>query len=120
MTRTRCITERIEKSRTGLNDNLFVHVDYDDAGRFKQLRLSEKKKDGSALDAILSAYGDLATFFIKSGLGADVSVTINFDKRGRFESVRFGGKGFEKTATALSDVATEIIKNLPNGGGKVA
>ena len=66
MTRTLCITERIEKKRTGLNGNLFIHVDHDSSGKFLQFRVSHKGKDDSTLDKILHAIGDVATDIIKN------------------------------------------------------
>lgn len=66
MTRLHSITEKIPRQVTGLKSNLFVHVDYDNAGKVDSIRFSEKKKDGNTLDKILIALGDAATGIIRS------------------------------------------------------
>lgn len=111
MNRSLCINEKISKEKTGLKADLYIHVDHNN-GDFLQLRFSEKKKDGNALDTILAAFGDLATFFIKKKIGTSLSIAVNFDANGTFESIRFSGKGFENVATILGETATDIITGL--------
>ena len=63
--RLRTVTEKIPRQKTGLNASLFVHVDYTDAGQVDSVRYSEKGKDNSSLDAILTALGDATTDIIR-------------------------------------------------------
>lgn len=62
--RLQTITEKIPRDVTGLSASLFVHVDYEKDGKFSAVRFSEKGKDGSTLDSILTALGDVATDII--------------------------------------------------------
>jgi hypothetical protein len=64
--RLHTVTQKIPKSATGLSGSLFVHVDFTDIWQFDAVRFSEKGKDGSTLDNILTALGDAATDVIKS------------------------------------------------------
>ena len=66
MTRLHNITEKIPRARTGLRSPLFVHVDFQSDGTSDAIRFSEKGKDKSTLDNILTALGDAATEIIRS------------------------------------------------------
>jgi len=60
------ITKKIPKEITGLRSSLFIHIDHLPDGTLDSIRFSEKAKDGSSLDQILTALGDSATNIIKS------------------------------------------------------
>lgn len=67
-TRLEQITEKIDRKITGFNGSIFVHIDYTLAKGVKQIhaiRLSEKGKDGSTLDHVLTAIGDKLTDIIR-------------------------------------------------------
>ena len=66
MSRLQTITEKIDRETTGLAGALFVHVDFTAAGAVDAVRFSEKGKDDSTLDNILSALGDATTDIIRS------------------------------------------------------
>jgi len=66
MTRFLCINEKIDRKKTGLKAALYIHVDYTPDGKFHSIRFSEKKKDGSTLDNILTSLGDAATDIIRN------------------------------------------------------
>lgn len=70
-TRTEQISEKIDRKITGFNGSIFVHVDYIRKGDKKQMvaiRLSEKGKDGSTLDHVLTAIGDTLTDIVRREL----------------------------------------------------
>ena len=60
MTRTDTVTQKIDREATGLNGSLFAHIEHDH-GRIVAVRFSEKGKDNSTLDRILTALGDAVT-----------------------------------------------------------
>ena len=66
--RTRVITEKIGTEVTGLRGSIFLHVGFIDGPHGPQItdiRASEKSKDGSGLDRILSAMGDALTNIVR-------------------------------------------------------
>ena len=83
--RTRTIEQKISKEKTGLAASLFVHVDYVPAKDFEGkesddplpgfrvvtgVRFSEKRKDGSSLERVLSVIGDVVTSIIREDINA--------------------------------------------------
>lgn len=70
--RRHTVTEKVDRSMTGLNGSVFVHVDYLIRSGHKEIvaiRMVEKGKDGSTLDAILDALSKAATSIICDELG---------------------------------------------------
>lgn len=67
MPRFRSVVEKIDRDKTGLNASLFVHVDFTAEGLVHSVRFSEKGKDESTLDNILTALGDSVTDIIRKG-----------------------------------------------------
>ena len=70
MTKTRRhhIAEKIPTSATGLRGAIFVHIDYIEQLGTKQVvdvRVSEKRKDGSTMDLVLDAVSDVITRIIR-------------------------------------------------------
>ena len=65
MSRHPSITEKIPRSITGLNGSLFVHIDFKPDGRVEEISFSEKGRDFSTLDKILTALGETTTAIIK-------------------------------------------------------
>jgi hypothetical protein len=70
MTRTETLTQKIEKSATGLDGAIFVHVDHDGAGKVLGVRFATKWRGGEALDKILHGIGDAASALIDVATGA--------------------------------------------------
>ncbi len=63
-TRLESVQEKIDRKITGFNGSIFVHVDFVRIGGKRVIhgvRLSEKSKDGSGLDRLLTAIGDTVT-----------------------------------------------------------
>ena len=60
MHRTQSVTHEVSRGRTGLNGKVYVHVEHF-GGRISGIRLSEKGKDGSTLDDLIHALGDVLT-----------------------------------------------------------
>ena len=60
MNRTQSVTHQVSRGRTGLNGKVYVHVEHF-GGRISGIRLSEKGKDGSTLDDLFNALGDVLT-----------------------------------------------------------
>lgn len=65
MNRFICVREKIPKEKTGLKADLYIHIDHEPGGRIDSIRFSEKGRDGSTLDRILTALGDAATDIIR-------------------------------------------------------
>ena len=68
MTRRPTITQRIEKSETGLNGALYVHVELEQ-GRVHEVRFSYKWKDDSGLDQVFRALSDATTEAVREAQG---------------------------------------------------
>ena len=64
MNRTQSVTHEVSRVRTGLNGKVYVHVEHF-GGRIVGIRLSEKGKDGSTLDDLFNALGDVLTDAVK-------------------------------------------------------
>lgn len=64
-TRFPTVTEKIPRQVTGLAGSLFVHVLFEPNGRVHEIRYSEKGKEDSTLDKILTALGETTTAIIK-------------------------------------------------------
>lgn len=70
-TRLENVTETIDREESGFNGSIFIHVDYmpSESGRkIYAIRLSEKGKDGSTLDNLLTAIGDKLTDIVRREL----------------------------------------------------
>lgn len=65
MSRHPSITEKIGREVTGLNGSIFVHIDFKPDGRVEEISYSEKGRDFSTLDKILTALGETTTAIIK-------------------------------------------------------
>ncbi len=59
------INEKIGREQTGLNGSLFVHVEWNEHGDLDEIRFSEKSKDGSSLERVLTALGDTVTGILR-------------------------------------------------------
>lgn len=73
------IAEKIGKEVTGLRGALFVHVDYLEVGGRRQVvdvRVSEKRKDGSTMDIVLNAVSDTITRIIREEINPSNVVKI--------------------------------------------
>lgn len=71
--RTRTIEQKIPRTLTGLNGSIFLHLDYigeRGAAIITGIRCSEKGKDGSSLDKVLTAIGDGLTSIIREEINA--------------------------------------------------
>lgn len=66
MSRHHAITERIDKSVTGLAASMYLHCDFENDGHLSGVRISYKGKDGSGLDKLLTALGDTLTDILAS------------------------------------------------------
>jgi hypothetical protein len=64
-TRLLTVTEKLPPEKTGFKASVFLHVDHTREGEIIGLRCSEKGKDGSTLDKLLTAIGDSATAILK-------------------------------------------------------
>lgn len=60
MTRLQSVTEKIDRTTTGLAGAIFVHIDHMD-GRVHGVRISTKWKDGQSFDNVATALGDTLT-----------------------------------------------------------
>lgn len=65
MNRTETITQKVSKDSTGLAGSMFVHVDHL-AGKIVGVRFSNKWKDDSTMDNVLTALGDATTEIIQA------------------------------------------------------
>lgn len=65
-TRLQTYTAKIGGERTGLRGAVYLHIDFDGRGIVHGVRLSEKGKDGSTLDSLLTAIGDEATIAMRA------------------------------------------------------
>tara|TARA_R110000751_G_scaffold153151_7_gene258277 strand:+ start:358 stop:576 length:219 start_codon:yes stop_codon:yes gene_type:complete len=61
------ITQKLPggEAGTGLNGSLFIHADFNADWSLEEIRISEKGKDGSTLDTVLTAVGDAITQIIQ-------------------------------------------------------
>lgn len=62
--RLQTITEKIERSTTGLAGAIFVHVDHLN-GKVEGVRISSKWKDGASFDKLANALGDSITRMVR-------------------------------------------------------
>lgn len=69
MNRTHTITQKIERSATGLNGALYAHIQFDARWRVDSVRFSHKAKDDSTLDNILEALGNAVTEIVRENRG---------------------------------------------------
>lgn len=65
--RSRGVTEKIGRERTGLKGAIYVHVDFDSRGRANTVSFSWRDKDGREIDKVLVALGDAVTAILRDG-----------------------------------------------------
>lgn len=65
MSRYPTVTHKVEKSDTGLNGALFVHVEREPDGKIHAIRISHKWKDEHALEKVFHALGDATTAAVR-------------------------------------------------------
>lgn len=67
MSRYHTILDRVEKSQTGLNAAIHVHVSHDRKGAVRDIRFSQRWHDDTALDRILAGLANRVTEAVRKG-----------------------------------------------------